>query len=484
MTSGKEKDSFQKIAVIIAVSILVGSVLADQYHFLRVFYKSSIIHTFIGCLLFILIGGLTKDIRTLKTWQYISQISFLLIAFKGVSWLLVLHEYTHLSYLLSYFIIAATGIFINVIQAKSEGIKGSLYLFFLGIVIGFICQANFHIQLIYTITLLLAFTLSHNFFYRSKGSKFGSILASIIFLVLIFDHIKSPTNTIISNQDQYNDRIIYSTITDEHQVDITSWKGNNWYYYDNKVQFSSLDEWLFSEPMVHSLIAIIEDKKKVLIIGGEHGILIKELLKYEDIESIDVLVSDKKLVRLASENLLFNNLNNNSLKNERVHLISEHEISLNAKYQAVLIDLPDPINQKWNAYYTMEFYQSCDTLLDYNGALITQAGSPYFATKAFASIDRTIQAAGFNTLPLHNQVLSLGEWGWVLASKSKKTETMRSNLLQFDYSAVETKWMNSDAAKMLVSFGKPLLTMDSVAINTIKNPILIDYYRTGNYTFR
>ena len=52
-----------------------------------------------------------------------------------------------------------------------------------------------------------------------------------------------------------------------------------------------------------------------------------------------------------------------------------------------------------------------------NGVIVTQAGSPYYATKAFYCIEKTMQSAGFNTIPLRNQVLTLGEWGWVMGYK-------------------------------------------------------------------
>ena len=80
-------------------------------------------------------------------------------------------------------------------------------------------------------------------------------------------------------------------------------------------------------------------------------------------------------------------------------------------YDVMIIDLPDPKSADLSRLYTREFYQLCARHLRPQGVLITQAGSPYFATRAFQCIDRTLQHAGFQTQPLHNQVVTMGEWG-------------------------------------------------------------------------
>ena len=113
--------------------------------------------------------------------------------------------------------------------------------------------------------------------------------------------------------------------------------------------------------------------------------------------------------------------------------------------------------------------------------IITQAGSPYFATKAYECIDKTIADSGFTTAKLHNQVISMGEWGWILGSKqniSKKTLKTRLQSLNFD----NTNWINKEAMQLITSFGKDFYkTKDSIEVNRVHNPILYKYYLKGNW---
>lgn len=118
-----------------------------------------------------------------------------------------------------------------------------------------------------------------------------------------------------------------------------------------------------------------------------------------------------------------------------------------------------------------------------NGVIITQAGSPYYAAKAFNCIDRTMSEAGFTTAPLHNQVVTLGEWGWVLGAKEVDKATLKKALQSLTFDDVPTRWINHDAMTLITSFGKKVFIgdQDSVEVNKIHNPVLYKYYLDGHW---
>ena len=59
-------------------------------------------------------------------------------------------------------------------------------------------------------------------------------------------------------------------------------------------------------------------------------------------------------------------------------------------YDVIIIDLPDPRSVELSRLYSQEFYSICKRRLRPNGFVITQAGSPYFATQAFNCINKTL----------------------------------------------------------------------------------------------
>jgi spermidine synthase len=119
--------------------------------------------------------------------------------------------------------------------------------------------------------------------------------------------------------------------------------------------------------------------------------------------------------------------------------------------------------------------------------VITQAGSPYYAAKAFNCIDKTMREAGFATVPLHNQVITLGEWGWIFGAKDGNSEKLTRALksLDFENPKIETRWINHDAMTLVTSFGKTLFEDDTIGIeiNKIHNPVLYKYYLDGKWEF-
>ena len=94
-----------------------------------------------------------------------------------------------------------------------------------------------------------------------------------------------------------------------------------------------------------------------------------------------------------------------------------------------------------------------------------------------------MQNAGFATQPLHNQVITLGEWGWSFGVKSKRNFDLKKRLQNLDFKAVKTQWINTEAMLLMTSFGKDIYPgfNDSVEVNSIHNPVLYKYYLKGNW---
>ncbi len=287
-------------------------------------------------------------------------------------------------------------------------------------------------------------------------------------------------------QTKYYDPLIYTAETPYQTIDVTEWQGQRWFYYNNVNQFSSIDHWLYFEPMAHVPCQTVDERTKTLVIGGENGMLIRELLKYNDIDRIDLLPVDSELLGIARQEPIFLKLNDQALNNDRIRTIPKPIFSFleetNDEYNLIYIDLPDPLDLELNQYYTTEFYQLCYEALRAKGVVMTQAGSPYYAPEAFYCINRTVKAAGFSTLLLHNQVLTLGEWGWVLGIKGKEKHQVQKQLFNAPFDAVQTKWLNQEAVHMMTAFVKQTLEDDST-INDLKKPIVHIYYTTGTWQF-
>ncbi|MBB3697991.1 polyamine aminopropyltransferase [Flammeovirga yaeyamensis] len=297
------------------------------------------------------------------------------------------------------------------------------------------------------------------------------------------------SNNIINYGEQklYKDKVVFQKQTPYQRLVVTQWKDDYWLYINGHLQLSTFDEWLYHEPMAIPAMSISPIPQDILILGGGDGCLVREALKFPSVKSITLVDLDPEMTKLAKENPIFKKLNGGSLEDSKVKIINQdafHYLEQEKQFfDVVMMDFPDPKSIELGRLQSLESFRMCNKLLRPHGVIVTQAGSPYYASEAFYCIEKTMGAAGFNTIPLHNQILTLGEWGWVLGSKSMSPDEMKSKIRHTDLSNIETKWINKEALYSITSFGKPIYEFDStkVGINTVHNPVLPTYYSHGNW---
>lgn len=313
-----------------------------------------------------------------------------------------------------------------------------------------------------------------------------SIIVAVLGIGLLVSTNFFESPKFFESQSRYHDKVVFSQETDVQRIDVTEWNGDYWFYADGINQFSSIDSWLFYEPFAYPILALSGSPRNTLIIGGENGMLMSELRKV-GLKGIDQIPIDNELQELSQNETLFTELNNSSPSNNSPNIIQRDVFTFlnesSVKYDLIFIDVADPIDLERNQYFTKEFYTLIKKSLADGGLMVTQSGSPYFATEAYAVVQRTLQASGFNTLPYHNQVLTLGEWSWTIASVTLTKTEMRERLANGDFK-YNTKWLNQEAMEMMMSFGKPARKIDDLQINTMIEPTLYKYYLNGNYTLR
>lgn len=308
---------------------------------------------------------------------------------------------------------------------------------------------------------------------------------SVAAVVLIAGIAYAKPIQTFSEQVKYQDKIILQEQSKYQHIVLTQWRQDYWLYIDGNQQLSTLDEFLYHEPLVHPAMSLLKHPTHALVVGGGDGCAVRELLKYSSLEKIVLVDLDPLMTRLAKVNNVFLKFNHGALNNTRVEVVNTDGFKYLEKtamyFDIIIVDLPDPNRIELNKLYTLEFYQLAQKVLRPAGVFITQAGSPYYASKAFHCIKATMNKSGFHTLPLHNQVLTLGQWGWIIGSRQYTSEELKHSIRHADISAIDTRWLNPDALFMITSFGKNVFGGDDVAINTISNPVLYQYYRKGRW---
>lgn len=286
---------------------------------------------------------------------------------------------------------------------------------------------------------------------------------------------------------RYKDEIVYEKQSKYQKIVITQTRDQFWLFINGNQQLSSVDEVMYHEPLVHPVMRLSRNPVHVLVMGGGDGGAVREILKYPSVEKITLVDLDPAMTDLGKNHELLVRMNKNALNHEKVSIINTDGFnfleSTSDYFDVIIVDLPDPKSIELGRLYSYEFYRLCEARLRSHGLLITQAGSPYYAGKAYKCINYTMSEAGFSTVPLHNQVMTLGEWGWILGSKTGSEEQVKEALRQLDFEELETQWINHEAMSLITSFGEDIFPSDTVKVevNKIHNPVLYKYYLNGRW---
>lgn len=316
---------------------------------------------------------------------------------------------------------------------------------------------------------------------RKRMVVYIIVVVTIVILTAVFS--KAIVNW--GDRIRYSDRVVYSEQSKYQKIVLTYSGKDYWFFLNGHQQLSTADEALYHEPLVHPVMHLHHDPARVLVLGGGDGVAVRELLKYEQVEKIVLVDLDPRVTDLAKNHPILTSINENSLNHPLVEVINRDGFTYLEKvqdqYDVIIADFPDPRTVDLGRLYSQEFYWLCKQALRPGGLMVTQAGSPYYAERAFECIELTMSEAGFNTMPLHNQVLTLGEWGWVVGSvdpnRDLKTEVKQVTL------SVPTQWLTTEAFTLISSFGKQVFKKDyeSVEPNRIHDPVLYRYYLAGKW---
>lgn len=339
------------------------------------------------------------------------------------------------------------------------------------------------------VNLLVGIALLNVFPAFGKWGKMGWNVLAFALVVFISASFAFADNVIqYGEQKNYSDKIVYQDQTPYQKIVITQWKNDFWLYLNQNLQFSTLDEPLYHEVLVHPVMQLHPHPTHVAVLGGGDGCAVRELLKYESIQDVRLVDLDPAMIELAMRHDVLVRQNDSSFYSSKVHVTNDDAYHFmdtsRALYDVIILDLPDPRTVELSRMYSYEFYSICKRQLRPGGVLITQAGSPYFAPTSYKCIQNTLDKAGFSTLPIHNNILTMGEWGWVIATADSTTkEVMLDRMENGSWEELELQFMNEEAVNLITSFGQNYFEqkVDSIKANHVHDPVLYHYYLNGRW---
>jgi spermidine synthase len=159
--------------------------------------------------------------------------------------------------------------------------------------------------------------------------------------------------------------------------------GNIRSIYDNGVILASVPDEAAAEEAVHYALLEHPAPKKVLLIGGGASGSIAQALRHPTVKRVDYVELDPAIIDMTKRLLLAQS--SPLVTDDRVHLhYADGRLYLKTtrdRFDAIILDLPDPQTAQLNRFYTAEFFRSASEHLAAGGlfALQLRASEDYIS---------------------------------------------------------------------------------------------------------
>lgn len=235
---------------------------------------------------------------------------------------------------------------------------------------------------------------------------------------------------------------------------------------DGKTMVSNKDEFIYHEVMAHIPYMVARKCKKVLIIGGGDGGVVREFAKHEDIEQIDLVEIDERVIEVSKK---FFPECTSALSDKRVRVLAQDGFafikSKKNEYDIIIIDSTDPEDFA-SGLFTAEFYADVYNALTDEGIMMNQTENPFLDEYGIKKIYQNMRANFPFVRSFTAPMLIYPGVFWTFGFSSKKylpTQINPAKMNRMFSLERSLKWYNTEwhkGAFMLSNFHKKMIGQD------------------------
>ncbi|MBV1786536.1 polyamine aminopropyltransferase [Marinobacterium sp. D7] len=144
---------------------------------------------------------------------------------------------------------------------------------------------------------------------------------------------------------------------------------------DGIVQTTERDEFIYHEMLTHVPLLAHGQAKRVLIIGGGDGGMLREVLKHSSVEAVTQVEIDQAVIDMCRRYLPGHSAG--AFDDPRVSIVIadgvEYVRDCHERYDLIISDCTDPVGPG-EVLFTSEFYVGCKRCLNPGGVFVAQNG--------------------------------------------------------------------------------------------------------------
>ncbi|MGZ9586749.1 polyamine aminopropyltransferase [Paenibacillus marinisediminis] len=160
---------------------------------------------------------------------------------------------------------------------------------------------------------------------------------------------------------------------------------------DGMVMTTVKDEFVYHEMVAHPALYTHPNPKKVLVVGGGDGGVIREIMKHPSVEKAVLVEIDGKVIEYSKKYLP---TIAGELENPRVEVIVNdgymHILNSKNEYDVIMVDSTEPVGPA-APLFERGFYQGIYEALKEDGLFVAQTDNPWFKADLIQQVNRDVK---------------------------------------------------------------------------------------------
>ena len=246
------------------------------------------------------------------------------------------------------------------------------------------------------------------------------------------------------------DNVVFEAKTDHHHLQIidTPFMGRTM-LLDGAVQTTERDEFIYHEMMVHVPLFAHPNPKRVLIIGGGDGGILREVTRHKNVEHITQVEIDASVIEMCKK--YFPKHSAGAFDDPRAHVViadgSDFVAQCQEQFDVIIADSPDPIGPA-EVLFSKDFYALEKRCLAEGGIMVAQNGVPFMqgdgVTNTYQRLRHLYQDTSFYVAPVPTYVGGIMTLAWATDDVKLRQQSVAEIQQRVAQANLSTRYYNAE----------------------------------------
>jgi spermidine synthase len=235
---------------------------------------------------------------------------------------------------------------------------------------------------------------------------------------------------------------------------------------DGVIQTTERDEFIYHEMMVHVPLFAHPAPKKVLIIGGGDGGILREVLKHQNVESVTQVEIDQAVIDLCTRFLPRHS--DGAYQNPRARIVIDDGANFvrtcQENFDVIISDSTDPYGPG-EVLFTKDFYTAEKKCLNEGGIMVAQNGVAFMQLSEVVTSKKRLKPlyrdVHFYSASVPTYIGGIMCFAWATDDESLRQTDLSTLHQRYEASGVKTRYYNPEIH--VASFALPQYVMEALA---------------------